>query len=500
MTSMPVKDVKFLVNFVGQQGTPATENAGKKSADFSDIMGNMASRASEFNPQRNQTQVKQADLINKIHTPAEKQPLNDAPQSKGAEVNSEKPAREPVKLIGETKENNAGYVSEETMAKITEKAEEIVNSIAEIMNVTPDEVLNVLAALNLVPESLLDPAKLNEVIVLIEETDLHALMTDEVLYQKANDLTAIVSGIVGEVAEETDLNQEQLKALITQISEVVTEEPEKQSPKQVTDSVNLTNETTNQKHAEPEQKLTIVVEKDGIITEVTARADDKGNLIAAKEVTTTEKDPQLTVSAQENTQDQSKQSGNDGGNKGSNFTGQEAVLNELLANRTNISEAKFEPIITEAPNTEQIMRQIMDFMKIQIRPEIDSIEMQLHPASLGTVGVKIQSVAGIITAQFTAQNDVVRAAIESQIIELRDTMRAQGIKVESIEVNVRSQEFDSKLWQGQDENNREEQSSRKGRRRINLSGLDELPEELEGEEKLTAEMMVENGQTVDFTA
>jgi flagellar hook-length control protein FliK len=182
--------------------------------------------------------------------------------------------------------------------------------------------------------------------------------------------------------------------------------------------------------------------------------------------------------------------------------GQEALLNSLLQNRVNSVEAKFEPIILETPNTMQIMQQIMDYMKVQLSPEIDSLEMQLHPASLGTVAVKVASQNGVITAQFIAQNETVKAAIESQIVDLRETMRSQGIKVESVEVHVESQAFNSSLWQQGQDNAQDEPDTRKGRRSINLTGLgpDELPDDLTDQEKLAAEMMIENGQTVDFTA
>ena len=58
------------------------------------------------------------------------------------------------------------------------------------------------------------------------------------------------------------------------------------------------------------------------------------------------------------------------------------------------------------------------------------------PASLGSVNVQIAAKDGVITAQFTAQNETVKAAIESQLVQLRTQFEEQGIKVDAVEVTV----------------------------------------------------------------
>jgi len=497
MTSTPVKDVRFLVNFVGLEGAPAPEKTGT-TTDFGDIMGRLANRASELkNPANRENLIKQAPV--RTEKPNDNS-LNTSDAQKNGETEAKKVpfAKEAEKAPEEMKTGETSKIDDQTMEKINEAVQEAVNAVAEMVNKTPEEVLAALTALGMILESLLDPKNLGEVIVMLEGTDMLTLMTDEGLYQSLNDLTAVVTAITGGLAEETGLSPEELSMLAKQLANTEGTDEAEIDPGKLTKLVNLTNETAAAKDAEPEQQITIVVEKDGVITEVVAKADENGNIKATKEVATTETEPQIVIDAKDSSGNQPKQSGSGQGEQ--NLSGQEALLNSLLQNRASVSEVNFEPVVLETPNTEMIMRQIMDFMKIQLRPEIDSIEMQLHPASLGTVGVKIISTAGVITAQFTAQNEIVKAAIESQIVELKDNMRAQGIKVETVEVNVKSQEFDSKLWQGQDENTREEQNARRGRRRINLSGLDELPEDMTGDDKLTAEMMIENGQTVDFSA
>lgn len=147
------------------------------------------------------------------------------------------------------------------------------------------------------------------------------------------------------------------------------------------------------------------------------------------------------------------------------------------------------------------MDQIMDYMKIQLKPGMDQLEMQLHPASLGNVHVQITSKGGEITAQFQVQNETVKAAIESQIMELKETLKDQGIKVEAVQVTVENHGFESNLWQGQSrEENAASQNEKKTARRINLNDLDALfEEEASEEELLNAQMMEMNGNTLDYT-
>ena len=179
------------------------------------------------------------------------------------------------------------------------------------------------------------------------------------------------------------------------------------------------------------------------------------------------------------------------------------ILDNMLQNKVQTADVNFEQTqVYMTPDTNEIMNQILDYMKIQLKPGMDQLTMQLHPESLGTLHVQITSKGGEVTAQFQVQNEAVKAAIESQLVELKDSLKEQGIKVEAVEVTVESHAFESNLWQGQGrDENASYQNNRKTPRRINLNELSESLEELEGEEeKLAAEMMEVNGNTVDYTA
>ena len=137
--------------------------------------------------------------------------------------------------------------------------------------------------------------------------------------------------------------------------------------------------------------------------------------------------------------------------------------------------------------------------------EETSMELSLHPASLGNVNVLLSSGKDGITAKFTAQNELVKEAVEAQLVQLQQKFEENGVKVTAIEVTIASHAFEQNLNQGNENSDPSESqkgSAAKPLRRINLSELeDEEPEdEMSEAEKIAVQMMAMNGNTVDFSA
>lgn len=152
----------------------------------------------------------------------------------------------------------------------------------------------------------------------------------------------------------------------------------------------------------------------------------------------------------------------------------------------------------EMPDSQQIMNQILDYMKVTVRPENTVLNMQLHPESLGTLHIQISAREGVMTAHITATSEAVKTVLENQMVVLRDNFAQQDIKVEAIEVTVETHEFEHNLEQGR-QRGEEEQSRKPRRRRLDVSGL-ESDEELTESDQIIAEMMAANGNSVDYLA
>jgi flagellar hook-length control protein FliK len=191
----------------------------------------------------------------------------------------------------------------------------------------------------------------------------------------------------------------------------------------------------------------------------------------------------------------------------------EAQANTFNANVNNLNpqEVSVAPLgdnIQSLSSTQlDVINQINEYMKTQIKADMSTLEMQLNPANLGAVNVALSSKDGNVTAQFTTQSELVKAALESQIMILKENLEQAGVKVNAVEVSVESHAFERNLDEqgqnsGQEAKEEEEKRLRKATRRLNINDLfaDDNSVELSEEESLTAEMMQADGNVMDYKA
>lgn len=151
----------------------------------------------------------------------------------------------------------------------------------------------------------------------------------------------------------------------------------------------------------------------------------------------------------------------------------------------------------------EIIKQVVEKIKLCVTEKISSMEMQLNPEHLGKVTLQVSNAEGEINARIIAANEAVKNALETQMTLLKEQMNEAGMKVNAIEVTVSAHGFEKNLEQnqGQDERRGEEQNQNMNRRRnINLSALDDLMGLMSEEEALIAQIMKDNGNSVDLSA
>jgi flagellar hook-length control protein FliK len=154
-------------------------------------------------------------------------------------------------------------------------------------------------------------------------------------------------------------------------------------------------------------------------------------------------------------------------------------------------------------DVENIIKQIVEFTKITVSSSETTMEMQLNPEHLGKIYLELTSKAGNVSAHITAQNEAVREALEAQIITLKENLNQAGVKVDAVEVTVGSHEFEKNLEQNAKEDQQqaeEREKAAKQTRNIRLGELDELSGVMTEEEVLVAQMMAEQGNSINFTA
>ena len=167
-----------------------------------------------------------------------------------------------------------------------------------------------------------------------------------------------------------------------------------------------------------------------------------------------------------------------------NFTGNMAQ---------NIQNA-FSEIIDEVSNVRQVVEQI----KVTTGQQLSSIEIMLNPENLGKVHIAVTARQGVITAQLTAQNEQVKAALENQMTALKEHFNNQGVKV--VEITVQSHGFESQ--QNLEGNNSEQAGQeKKTHRKLDLSSLEELEESDMTDEEIRAKDAIVNGDSsVEYSA
>lgn len=239
------------------------------------------------------------------------------------------------------------------------------------------------------------------------------------------------------------------------------------------------------------------------VQETLGLADDEMNALKEQLMQRNESEaPVITVEStvevrpSEQKQEATSEQGDARNNEAFGMNGQNPFAVEASVEETGTFSTQSSGFVSEG--TQEIMNQILDYMKIQLNADADYLEMQLQPESLGTLQIRITAKEGIMTAQFTTASESVRAALESQMVQLQQQLENQNIKVEAIEVMVQSHAFESALQQGEEKQQQPEEK-RNRTRAIDLNNLTEA-DELSEEDRMVAQMMEANGSTVDYLA
>ena len=365
--------------------------------------------------------------------------------------------------------------AEDGDAKDLEKVQEVLGTIVqnligqikETFSVSEEELQGVMDELGMTETDLMDPAQLNELLMAVSGAeDSFALLTDEELYGNVKSILDLQKDLTGQAQEELQLTPEKWQDAVTK---VVTEEP------------------------------VITVEVEDHATDAAER------LQSDVELPTVEQEPEEKIQAPvQNTQEEkTKDSGNRHESQTAGQQGNLLLQNLKEENFLSGLQQASHTEVTQTTDTQDIMRQIMDYMKVSVKADSSDLEMQLHPQSLGTLHVQVASKNGVVTANFITQNETVKAALESQMVQLKESFAEQGVKVEAIEVTVQTHSFEQNLEQGRGNQSDQESGagvSRRRTRRINLNTAFVEDEPQTEEDRIAADIMSANGNTVDFTA
>lgn len=463
MTSTAVKEVGslFANMAVGQAGKNTV-----KTANFQNIWNDQMNKSAAGNT-----------FSDSAAEAAKKQGISARQLQKGSSLK----AKDENVVQEETEETPelSAQEQEQVMEVLGSAALKLMQDIADEFGITLEELQAAMDELGMGQLDVLDASKLGELLLnLGGAEDLYALVTDGELYESYRMLMDQLGNVLQESAQALGTEPEKLLALLQE------------------------NPMEDMAGKEEMVPVTQPQESREIFRQDEQRADVKSDMLSGADGVQETLEKGREAQNQDHSQaDAGKQERHSGGR-----TDKEPQLNLFLQ---NLRAEQFQPQAAQVQGaaqgspwseaTQNIMNQILDYMKLQLSADSTNVEMQLHPASLGTLQIQLASKAGVVTANFIAQNEAVKAALETQMIQLKEQFEEQGIRVESIEVTVQTHEFERNLdEQGRGRNGQPEKKNRA--RRAGLSGAVSMDDMDGTEEGQTADRMAAVGSTVEYTA
>ncbi len=392
-------------------------------------------------------------------------------------------------------------LKEKTADGAKEAGEEVKEIVKEELSVTEEELEEAMGKLGFSVMDLLNPANLAQVVAELTGTeDMSSLLTSgEFLsvMQQCGEVTA-------KLAAELGISPEDLQEMLSELSE----------------SADMTIPAVDEDFGAVVKE--VVSDQEPKLAETADRDMTVRNADVPEDETVIREEAE--VSKEAGTQ---KQETFDEGEEGSKEDALTDAKQEPLQGKTQVhttEHASFDQIAVHAQaqgetvemnpqpqigsyaqpvNVTEVISQIAEFVRVSVTSEASSLEMQLNPENLGKVYLHISATKeGNVTAQFAAQSEAVKEALETQLVELRQTLNQQGVKVDAIEVTVATHEFERNLEQNarQEQQQGEQQEKQQGRRSLHLNNLDELSGLMTEEEMLAAKIMQENGNSMDVIA
>lgn len=322
--------------------------------------------------------------------------------------------------------------------KFEQLAQDVKNIVKDILEITDEELEQLMSELGLTIADLLVPQNAANLIATVRESSAIEIVTDDELSKLLSNLNKEISEVVENFVKDNNVSFENVV-------------------EKLTETVN--NETIVTADEMPE------FEK---IQEIEVKNSDNAGVV---DVTVGE-----TVAASENVTIDKNFAEADSGSNQFDKKDHESMAHNIIHNISDAVTAAVEQMAEPAEMNRvdgvDIVRQIIDSVKVNVTEELQSLEINLNPENLGKLNLVVAAKDGIITASITTQNEAVRNAIENQITMLKEQLDNQGIKVQEVEVTVASHSFDANMGKG---DNNEANTGSNARKRFR--GIDEIADD-----------------------
>lgn len=407
---------------------------------------------------------------------------------------------------------------------------QIVEKVTEDLDITEDKLCEIMQMLGITAMELLQPENLTalfanatgiennpqELVLNSDFTGLYADVMDivsqnQALLEAVSNMEVLENPQGLEIFTEPDnpgeVNTASAEEDIAkvQISDVTdeTEEPVFQQPQVKSEAIGTSETISASENIGATETTAATVQKERSMSET---AEVEASNISETAVSSESIDSSETVSLKSEKQVMKTDLNSDSSSDERSFDdkSENRVLHTMI-NEQMQPEGVFEAFDVQpkytSVNTTDIIRQIVDQISIAKTTGESVIEMQLNPENLGKLYINVTERNSEITARIAVSNETVKNALESQMAALRENLQDANIRVNDVEITIATHEFERNLEQNAgNENGRQDgqqfthQSSSNGG---NRTGHNEAASDEAG---LAAQIMRDNGNSVDFMA
>lgn len=498
-----VNAANFLLVSSQTNNAKVTKEDSADSLDFASVLKNTNSNQQQFQNNitvsQNQdvkTTVKQSEVREDTTNVTKKDVADVQSTSKEKAVDSSKEAMHQTKATqktdGSAKQNDAEKatktteevvesvedaekLSDEELAVLLETVGELLNQVMERFNLNVEELTVKLEEFGMEPSDLLTADGLKEFFLQMNGAEVSDLVVDE-------NLNAQLQTFMSEVAEELESIQDfgaDMEAVVSGLD--VETILDKAVDETVLDGAAITNakdemdaEKFNGMDSPVHTDEPEVIVNDSKKRNTTGDSDSQeqsnsnAQQSASQETTITEH----TVTKQQN-------------------TFENPILNAIQNAVNNVENT----MISEQPVQQtDIVRQIVEQVRLNMNQQTTSLELQLYPEHLGRIQINVVAKEGVMTASIVAETEAAKQAIEAGLLNLKEAMEQQDLKVDAIEVMVSTTGFEHS---DESQDSSHEGNASKSRRNIDFS---ELGEEMPVEDEAEIEKMKATGSSVSYRA
>ncbi|MBR4277925.1 MAG: hypothetical protein IKQ28_05765, partial [Lachnospiraceae bacterium] len=275
--------------------------------------------------------------------------------------NADKTIGKPVKGQGLSEKSPKVTADDETVVTgaLEEAAATLLNQIIEILDITPEEAQNIMDDMSIENTELLNPETLSAFALrAMGEEDSLSLLTNETQFEQFQNINQALEEVLSKESPFEGINISELRDIATGEFEIADDAiPAKEIiPEEVFKPEEVREEIKPVKHQQGDKEIAADLEQ----VETAS-----GSTLGARALL-------------KNSSRHFEGRGNEGGRgelgSGINFAQQ------LVTEASAPLEADFAGQIREAVSPQEIANQIMDYMRSQVKPDMQSLEMQLHPA------------------------------------------------------------------------------------------------------------------------